>query len=76
MREPETYDWGAGPRFTTKGEMEMKKRLNSLQELQEPPKTMAKKCICGWIGNIKMKKCPNCGREKEWELLMYHKEEE
>jgi len=54
----------------------MKKRLNCIQETQGPPKTMAKKCICGWIGNIKMKKCPNCGREKEWELLMYHKEEE
>ena len=73
MERPETYDWGHGPRLTAKGQWEMKERLNSLQK---PPKTMAKKCICGWIRNFKVKKCPKCGREKEWELLMYHKEEE
>ena len=72
MERPETYDWGHGPRFTAKGEMEMKEQLNSVQEL----KGIAKKCICGWIRNFEIEKCPNCGREKEWKLLMYHKEKE
>ena len=57
MKEPETYDWGAGPRLTTKGQWDMKQAIDYALKLK----------ICGNCGTTYSKekdKCPQCGSEK------------